>query len=453
MEQFQVHVDGLKQVRAAIRNKRRQGKRVPKRLLQLRKKLRQLEVKYIQTKRGSKLTQLPNEIVAVVLSYLNAAELGRLCIASRHLSFDVDLYLPKQLRYVQVVIVLDTTGSMGHVIQQVKDFFISFLPKLQETYPQHRFEFGFLGYTDFDGEAPLFQSKVGSGGEILEKLATVDAKGGGDTPEAVRTALSEVPTVMKWRRQATKLAILLADAPPHANSSPDSQYYQVEQAHLGKEKADWVGLCNRIAEKNIRCLPIAIGHPAHTDLLLRFNSVLATLTKGLALSITPTDIGKLTGHLVALVGSYVTRGVSAPELPDGICGCVVEQSLEGILDETGLQLLGVLPPKHLRHIRNNKNGYAPMRPVTATRSVSIGLGTSGVPARPKLTRMTSCGGTTYTSFKSPMPSSTLPTLTEESDDDDDSDYEWPGTTAPPLRPLMHMTRARTVGALRCSSIL
>ena len=49
----------------------------------------------------------------------------------------------------------------------------------------------------------------------MEKdLSSLYASGGGDGPEAVTAALAETYN-MDWRPEATKMVVLIADAPPH----------------------------------------------------------------------------------------------------------------------------------------------------------------------------------------------------------------------------------------------
>jgi hypothetical protein len=45
-------------------------------------------------------------------------------------------------------------------------------------------------------------------------LEQCEAVGGGDTPEAVADALHDV-LKLSWRPEATKICILISDAPPH----------------------------------------------------------------------------------------------------------------------------------------------------------------------------------------------------------------------------------------------
>lgn len=45
-------------------------------------------------------------------------------------------------------------------------------------------------------------------------LDNCQASGGGDAPEAVADALSEV-LKLSWRAESTKICVLISDAPPH----------------------------------------------------------------------------------------------------------------------------------------------------------------------------------------------------------------------------------------------
>lgn len=41
------------------------------------------------------------------------------------------------------------------------------------------------------------------------------ASGGGDGPEAVTAGMAATLTELEWRREASKMVVLVADAPPH----------------------------------------------------------------------------------------------------------------------------------------------------------------------------------------------------------------------------------------------
>ncbi|MCL2093944.1 MAG: VWA domain-containing protein [Treponema sp.] len=114
---------------------------------------------------------------------------------------------------IDIVIVLDTTGSMGPYIDEIRRRLI---PLLQSTI--NRFEDWRLGlvlfrdYSDeylnrlypFTRDFNLFQ----------RNLNAARAWGGGDIPEAVYEALYEGADKFPWEAQS-RLMILIGDAPPH----------------------------------------------------------------------------------------------------------------------------------------------------------------------------------------------------------------------------------------------
>lgn len=44
---------------------------------------------------------------------------------------------------------------------------------------------------------------------------TTPAAGGGDGPEAVTSAMAACLIELEWRREAARMVVLIADAPPH----------------------------------------------------------------------------------------------------------------------------------------------------------------------------------------------------------------------------------------------
>ena len=64
-------------------------------------------------------------------------------------------------------------------------------------------------------------------------LGRVEAAGGGDMPEALNEALHETVHALRWRADAARLVVLVADAPPHLDYA-GPQYDRDMQAALAK---------------------------------------------------------------------------------------------------------------------------------------------------------------------------------------------------------------------------
>lgn len=46
-------------------------------------------------------------------------------------------------------------------------------------------------------------------------ITDIPAAGGGDGPEAVTAGMAACLTELEWRREAARMVVLIADAPPH----------------------------------------------------------------------------------------------------------------------------------------------------------------------------------------------------------------------------------------------
>ncbi|EEB94967.1 hypothetical protein MPER_06136, partial [Moniliophthora perniciosa FA553] len=124
-------------------------------------------------------------------------------------------------KILDLVFVQDCTGSQGS--------YISSATRNIEQICAHIFESGKLQMTEdlrvglvaFRDHPPQdhtyivknfgFSSDIS---KVQRDLSTLYASGGGDGPEAVTAALAEALN-MEWREYATKMVVLIADAPPH----------------------------------------------------------------------------------------------------------------------------------------------------------------------------------------------------------------------------------------------
>jgi hypothetical protein len=72
--------------------------------------------------------------------------------------------------------------------------------------------------------------------KVHRDLSSLYASGGGDGPEAVTAALAEA-LKMDWREQASKMIVLIADAPPHGiGEYGDGEFDSSRSFFLKKEK-------------------------------------------------------------------------------------------------------------------------------------------------------------------------------------------------------------------------
>ncbi len=128
---------------------------------------------------------------------------------------------------IDVVFVLDTTGSMGGLIQAAREKIWSIATTLASAQSAPEIRMGLVAYRD-RGDAYVTQvvdlsSDLDS---IYARLMDFQASGGGDGPESVNQALHDAVHKMDWNQQngTYKVVFLVGDAPPHMDYPNDVKY-------------------------------------------------------------------------------------------------------------------------------------------------------------------------------------------------------------------------------------
>lgn len=128
---------------------------------------------------------------------------------------------------VEVVFVLDTTGSMGGLIAAAKEKIWSIANTLATVDPAPRIRMGLVGYRDRgDRYITVFTPLSDDLDAVYTHLMQYRAEGGGDGPESVNQALYEAVTRPDWSRDTRtyRVVFLVGDAPPHMDYQDDVQY-------------------------------------------------------------------------------------------------------------------------------------------------------------------------------------------------------------------------------------
>ncbi|HSK74067.1 MAG TPA: vWA domain-containing protein [Pyrinomonadaceae bacterium] len=119
---------------------------------------------------------------------------------------------------LEMVFVLDTTGSMGGLIEGAKQKIWGIVNEVMQKESRPRVRVGLVAYRDIGDE---YVTKILPITEDLDKVYTTlmgyKADGGGDEPENVRRALAEGVKQAGWSQPKTGLAqilFLVGDAPP-----------------------------------------------------------------------------------------------------------------------------------------------------------------------------------------------------------------------------------------------
>jgi Mg-chelatase subunit ChlD/cell division protein FtsB len=135
--------------------------------------------------------------------------------------------ISKERPRVEVVFVLDTTGSMGGLIQAAKEKIWSIATTMAQAQPAPEIRMGLVAYRD-RGDA--YVTRVVDLSDDLDSMyATLmdfQADGGGDGPESVNQALYDAVNKVSWGqdRNAYRVVFLVGDAPPHMDYQDDVKY-------------------------------------------------------------------------------------------------------------------------------------------------------------------------------------------------------------------------------------
>lgn len=128
---------------------------------------------------------------------------------------------------VEAVFVLDTTGSMGGLIQAAKDKIWSIASSMAGADPAPEIRMGLVAYRDRgDDYVTRHVDLTADLDRLHAELFQLQASGGGDTPESVNQALHEAITEISWGQDpaAYRVVFLIGDAPPHMDYQDDVKY-------------------------------------------------------------------------------------------------------------------------------------------------------------------------------------------------------------------------------------
>ena len=144
---------------------------------------------------------------------------------------------PLQGGKVEVVFVLDTTGSMGGLIDAAKEKIWSIASTLAQAKQAPEIRMGLVAYRD-RGDAYVTQV-VDLSKDLDSMYATLmrfQADGGGDGPESVNKGLFDAVHQMSWSQdpQAYKVVFLVGDAPPHMDYQDEMKYPEIVAAAAKK---------------------------------------------------------------------------------------------------------------------------------------------------------------------------------------------------------------------------
>jgi Mg-chelatase subunit ChlD len=151
---------------------------------------------------------------------------------------------------IEVCFVLDTTGSMGGLIEGAKQKIWSIANEMIAAKPAPDIRVGLVAYRDHGDEYVTKTFDLTNDMDLVyAKLHEFQAGGGGDEPESVNEALDAAVCKMAWSqdRAVLKIIFLVGDAPPHMDYTNDTKYPQVCQSAMKRDLIINTVQCGSIA--------------------------------------------------------------------------------------------------------------------------------------------------------------------------------------------------------------
>ena len=129
---------------------------------------------------------------------------------------------------VEVAFVLDTTGSMGGLIEGAKRRIWSIARRIGEGTPRPDLRIALVGYRDLGDEyVTRVHDLSGDMDEVYQNLSAFHADGGGDTPEHVSRAVHDAVHRVSWSQgSGLRVIFLVGDAPPHVDYQDGFDYHR-----------------------------------------------------------------------------------------------------------------------------------------------------------------------------------------------------------------------------------
>ena len=122
---------------------------------------------------------------------------------------------------------LDTTGSMGGLIEGAKRKIWSIATAIVDSNPDADIRMGLVAYRDIGDDYVTQKFDLTTDiQDLYASLLELKARGGGDWPESVNEALDVAVNKLQWTSggDARRIVFLVGDAPPHMDYAQDTKY-------------------------------------------------------------------------------------------------------------------------------------------------------------------------------------------------------------------------------------
>ena len=174
-----------------------------------------------------------------------------------------DIVLPnrQQAKSLDLMLVIDTTGSMSDELEFLKAELDDIIRQVKKDNANIPVRLSVNVYRDIGDEYVVRSMPFGERlNEQLDFLNAQSARGGGDFEEAVEMALADALDEHDWNEEAmARILLLVLDAPPHYTESICTEMHR---------------LTLKAAEMGVRIIPVASsGIDKNTEFILRSLSI------------------------------------------------------------------------------------------------------------------------------------------------------------------------------------
>lgn len=122
-----------------------------------------------------------------------------------------------EINALDLAFVVDTTGSMGGLINAAQQQMIRMIEELSKA-AEVVLRIGIVEYRDHPPQDKMVYRVHPFTGELARAQKTINGlkvDGGGDGPESVLDGVLAACRELQWRAHARRIAVLIGDAPPH----------------------------------------------------------------------------------------------------------------------------------------------------------------------------------------------------------------------------------------------
>ncbi|KAF8207104.1 hypothetical protein K438DRAFT_1713974 [Mycena galopus ATCC 62051] len=278
-----------------------------------------------------------------------------------------------------LLVVTDATASMGGYLNALRSSIpeILALAKLSGAFSR----LGVLAYKDYNDLPDEIAAWSGWGpANLTEFVQNLEASGGGDFPEAAKTAL--IRGLQAVNKESKTLVLWYADAPPHHISVQSHGNDVAEAKSFPAGAVDWVKLCYTARRRNCTVFTFTpntmdVTHTAFYVLLSEITGGISIASK--ANSKSSTLISRLTlGVILQWMGQSTSDMDDVLEASAAVSLRYESSPLAAKPrpSDEGLGSAGYLPPSHLPPRRSETKGVPLLPILSATlEPSSIPLGT------------------------------------------------------------------------------